>query len=204
MSNITITRLQPLCRMQMGHNEGRDLSVEPQPRAARGLTHHNSDSLIIQWPLFHCNCFQNKQHLKSIPDAPRIVAFADGRGTEQLHKVMSFGSSEKSHLKFISIIMSLANGFVRKTYLHSSHLCFHVVSELAINAGLCVTKAITPRAGICCLWPRLRLCHPMVQELSTALPSPVPTCTLGTLDTAPRGAQGGIWGCLCRDRGGTG
>lgn len=119
---------------------------------AHGLTHHNRDFLIIQWPLFHCNHFQNKQHLKSIPDTPQILAFAHWRGTEQLYKVMSFGSSEKSHLKFISIIMSLVNNFVRKIYLHASHLCFHVVSELPINKGLCGDKSNNPKGrNLSCL-----------------------------------------------------
>lgn len=109
---------------------------------------------MILWPLFHWSYCQNKQHLRSIPHTPQMLAFALWRGTEQLYRVMALSSSEKSHLKFISIIMSLANNFVRKTYLHTSHLCFHVVSELAINNRLCGDKSNNPRAGICG-WPQL-------------------------------------------------
>lgn len=60
---------------------------------------------------------------------------------------MAFSSSEKSHFKFISIIMSLVNNFVRKIYLHTSHLCFHVIFEFPINNGfLRLIKVIIPRA----------------------------------------------------------
>lgn len=137
VSNITIIGLQPPCRMQMGHNDGRapEHARSPGAAGAEGLGQHNRDFLIIQWPLFHWNYFQNEQRLKSIPHTPQILAFTHQRGTQQLEKVMAFSSAEKSHFKFISIIMSLVNNFVRKIYLHTSHLCFHVIFELPINSG---------------------------------------------------------------------
>lgn len=106
---------------------------------------------MVPWPWFHWNCSQNEQQLRSIPHTPRMVAFALGRGTEQLCRVMALSSSEKSHLRFISIIMSLVNNFVRKTYLHPSHLCFHVVSELPPDSSSVVIKAMIQGRSLCSL-----------------------------------------------------
>lgn len=117
--------------MQMGPNEGR---APERGAGAEGLLRRNGHFLTTQWPLFPWNYFQNKQHLKSIPHTPQMLAFAHQRRT-RLWEVVVFSSSVKSHLKFISIVMSPANNPVRKIYLHTSHLCFHVISALPINTG---------------------------------------------------------------------
>lgn len=104
--------------------------------------------------------------------------------------------------------MSLVNNFVRKIYLHTSHLCFHEISELAINNGLCGNKSNNPKGrnfvyglgSICAVTPE----GPILQELSTApamsgahLPK-----LQERLHNAPR-HRVGLVGCLCRATSGT-
>lgn len=84
---------------------------------------------------------------KLIPHTPQILAFAHQRGTQQLEKVVAFSSPEKSHFKFISIIMSLANDLVRKIYLHTSYLCFPDIFSTSHKQGILqLIKVIIPRA----------------------------------------------------------